>query len=486
MGRRDPARGPADGRLVTDLLVSGGVVITLDEGRRVIPDGAVAITGGRIAAVGPRAAVEAAHPAPAKRLDARGKAVLPGLIDAHAHAGHALVKTMGSGDSAAWSEACRIIYTTASPPEFWAAEARLAALERLMFGVTTGVSLLGGGDSVHRVDDPVFGEARARAVAEVGIRDMMAVGPTRPPFPRPYRGAAGGMVEVSFERQLETMGLLFERLHGRGRQLLCTLMPVYRESRHDALKAAEIGAQGRAVRDLGARFGARFHQDGHRSGSIAMADDMFGLLGPDAFLSHCTELTDEDIATLVRTGASVVHNPTAIAAVRGFCPVIRLLEAGVNVCVASDGAAPDRSTDMFRHMVQAMRYAQRAARDERLLPPGKALEMVTRDAAEALGLQDEIGSLEVGKRADLITVDMTAPHMAPANMPVWRVVCFASGADVRDVVVEGDVLMRDRAIPHLDAAGIVAEAEARAAEMLHASGLAHLAVEDPGWGRVRL
>jgi 5-methylthioadenosine/S-adenosylhomocysteine deaminase len=85
--------------------------------------------------------------------------------------------------------------------------------------------------------------------------------------------------------------------------------------------------------------------------------------------------------------------------------------------------------------------------------------------------------------ADIITVDMTAPHMAPANMPIWRLVCFASGADVRDVVVAGRVLMRDRVIPN--AAAIVAEAEAQAAAMLERSGLGALSVEAPGWGRTR-
>lgn len=462
------------------LLVTGGVLIALDPARRVIPDGAVAIQGGRITAVGPRAEVEAALPAPARVLDARGKAILPGFVDSHAHAGHGLVKTMGNGDSAAWMEACRVIYTTASPPSFWAAEARLAGLERLMAGVTTGVSLLGGGDSIMRVDSPAAGEARAQAIAEIGIREVMAVGPTRPPFPRRYDDR-----DVTFAEQLEVMGLLFERLHGKGLMRLCTLMPVYREAQHDAAKVAKIRAQGEAVRALGARFGARFHQDGHRNGSIAMADAMFGLLGPDAFLSHCVDLTDADIETLARTGAHVVHNPTAIAAVRGFCPVVRMLEAGVNVVIGSDGTAPDRSGDMLRHGFAAMRYAQQHARDDRLLPPGRILEMMTIDAARALGLDDEIGSLEPGKRADLITVDLTAPHMAPANMPVSRVIHFATGADVRDVVVEGRVLMEARRVPHLDPAAIVAEAEAATAAMLRQSGLEALTLEEPGWGRIR-
>ena len=458
---------------MADLLISGGTVITMDAARRVIPDGAVAVVGDRIVAVGPRAEIEAAHPAP-NRIDATGRAVLPGLIDSHGHAGHGLVKTLGSGDSTAWFHACRHIYTHASPPEFWRAEAALSALERLSFGITTGVSVLGGGDCVMRVDDPAHGIAHAAGVAAVGIRDVMAVGYTRPPFPAIYDGQP-----VSAERQLEVMRALFVALHGQGRQSLCTMMPVFRD---DEANRALIRQQGEEMLALAAAYGALFHQDGHRAGSIAAAHAEFGLLSSTAFLSHCTDLTDADFAALATTGAHVVHNPTAIAAVRGFCPVVRLLDEGVNVVIGSDGTAPDRSTDLFRHMVMARRYAQRAAADENLLPPGRVLEMVTVDAARALGRPD-LGALAPGMAADIITVDLTAPHMAPANMVVWRVVCFASGSDVRDVVVGGEVLMRDRVVP--DAAAIVAEAELRAEEMLAASGLGALAMEAPGWGMTR-
>lgn len=469
---------------MADLIVSGGTVIAMDGARRVIPDGAVAVTGGKIAAVGTRAEVEAAHAAP-KRIDARGKAVLPGLIDGHAHAGHGLVKTMGSGDSEAWSEACRVIYTLASPPAFWRAEAALAGLEALKFGVTTSVMLLGGGDSIGRVDDPAHGDAHVAGVSAIGIRRVMVLGPTRPPFPRPYRGVDGSVRDVAFEQQAETIGTLIERHHGRGRITCATLMPVYREATHDPAKVREIETQGRVIRDIGKKAGAPFHQDGHRGGSIEMADRMFGLLGPDAWLSHCTDLTDADIDTLVRTGTSVVHNPSAIAAVRGHCPAIAMMDRGVTVMIGSDGTAPDRSTDMFRHMFQAIRYHQRAARDERLMPPGKALEMVTIDAARGLGMADRIGSLEVGKEADIVTVDLTAPHMLPANMPVHRVVFFASGADVRDVVVGGEILMRDRVVPHVDETAVREAAEAETGAMLARSGMAAMIAEDPGWGRTR-
>ncbi len=468
-----------------DLLITGGTVITMDEGRRVIPDGAVAISGDSIVAVG--SAAELPRDA-AQVIDARGMAVLPGLIDGHAHAGHGLVKTLGGGNSAAWGEACRVIYTLASPPSFWRAEARLAALERLMFGVTTGLSLLGGGDSVMRADTPAHGAAHCEGVAEVGIRGIMAVGPTRPPFPRPYADAEGRERPVHFEQQLETIGQLIETWHGAdsGRLAVSTLMPVYRDSVHDPALVAEIERQGRVVQDLGRRHGTLFHQDGHRSGSIAMAGRMFGLLGPDALMSHSTDLTEADIDACVESGTRIVHNPSAIASVRGYCPVPTLLDRGVLVMLGSDGTAPDRSTDMFRHMFQCMRLHQREHRDERLMPPGKLLEMVTIDAARALHMEDRVGSLEPGKRADVITVDLRKPHLAPANMPVWRVVCFANGQDVDSVVVDGRVLMRGRRVPHLDLAEVLAAAEAETRAMLDRTGFAGLLAEPPTlWGRAR-
>jgi len=156
------------------------------------------------------------------------------------------------------------------------------------------------------------------------------------------------------------------------------------------------------------------------------------------------------------------------------------------VMIGSDGTAPDRGTDMFRHMVMCARVHQRAARDERLMPPGKLLEMITIDAARGLGRAADLGSLEVGKKADIITVDLATPHAYPPNMPVHRLVWFAQGADVRDVIVDGRVLMRDRAVPHLDEAAILAAAAREAQTMLARSGLAHLTRVDPGWGRVRL
>jgi cytosine/adenosine deaminase-related metal-dependent hydrolase len=470
-----------------DILITGGLVVTMNIERQVIENGAVAITGNRITAVGHAGTVAGQAKT---TIDAQGKAVLPGLIDGHAHAGHGLIKTMGGGDSNAWSRACEIVYTVGSTPDFWRAEAALAALERLSFGVTCGVSLLGGGDSIMRSDDPAHGVGHAEGVAQVGIRAIMAVGPTRPPHPRTYaswRGSDRREYGVDFDRQYDTTKTLLETVHGtqQGRMRVSTLMPVFHDGEQPADTLVLTEAQGRMIRELGQRHGTFFHQDGHRQGSIARAEKL-GLLGPDATLSHCTELTEADIAALRRTDTRVVHNPSAIASVRGRCPAIELLDQGVTVILGSDATAPDRSGDMFRHMFMAMRYHQRHFRDQRVLPPGKALEMVTIDAARAMGMDGEIGSLEPGKKADVITVDLSQPHMYPPNMPLYRLVCFAVGQDVRDVVCDGALLLRDRRFMQADSTAILAAAAAETEAMLARTGLGHMLATPEGfWGRTR-
>ena len=143
---------------MTDILIEHATVITVDPERRVIEDGAIAIVGNRIEAVGPTREVSAGRN-PKEVIDATRMACLPGLIDCHAHAGHGLVKSLGIGAGDAWGDACRTIYAHASTERFWAAEAALSGLERLKAGITCGVSLLGGGDDIHRSDHPAYGAA---------------------------------------------------------------------------------------------------------------------------------------------------------------------------------------------------------------------------------------------------------------------------------------------------------------------------------------
>ena len=475
-----------------DILITGGTVVTMDSTRRVLEDGAVAITGDRIVAVGPSGEL-------AKRFDARTtidaqrKIIMPGLIDGHGHAGHGLVKSLGM-DTEQWYPATEQIYARGSSVDFWRAEALLTGVEKVRFGVTTSLSFFGGGDMVMRTDDPAYGNAYMSAIDTVGLRFFLAVGPRRPPFPRTYTqwtGDSSRDVEVSFDRQLEVSESLIKTWNGagQGRLHIAMMFPTHHPETTPLAPAAlaELTAQARAARALSKRYGLLFTQDGHSRGSVKFADAVFDILGPDALLSHATGMTDEEIAIVARTGTKIVHNPSANAAMREQFRLVELLDAGVTVMLGSDGVAPDRSYDLFRHMFQAMRYHRAALKDTKVLPAGKVLEMVTIDAARALGLEKEIGSLEPGKKADVILVDWFRPHLVPMNMPLYRLAYFANGNDVSTVLVNGRVLMRDRVVLSVNEEEVLLMAQREANAAIRRTGLERLTETPDGfWGRSRL
>jgi cytosine/adenosine deaminase-related metal-dependent hydrolase len=471
-----------------DILITNGTIITMDGERRVLENAAIAIVGDRIAAIGPTEELEASFDAE-QVIDASDNVVMPGLIDGHGHAGHGLVKSLGT-DTGEWYGATESIYALGSTESFWRADALLTAVERLRFGVTTGLTYFGGGDSVMRTDDPRYGDAYLEAIREVGVRWFLAVGPRRPPFPRTYAhwdGDTRTEVQVSFERQLEVTEDLIQRWHGEsdGRINIAVMLPTHHpeNGRLSDADLQDLIRRSKATRDLSKQYGLLFTQDGHTRGTVKFAHEVLGILGPDALLSHATELTDEEIQICAETNTRIVHNPSAIASINGRCPATELMAAGVTVMLGSDGVAPDRSYDMFRHMFQAMRYHRFHFRDPDVLPAGKVLEMTTIDAARALGMEDEIGSLEVGKKADIIFIDMLQPHLYPAQMPLYRVAYFANGNDVETVIVNGQVLMLDRQVNTVDVASVLELAQQEIDAALERTGLQHLVATPEGfWG----
>ena len=317
---------------MADLIVAHGFVITMDEDRRMIEDGAVAVEKDRIVDVGPsRRDPVAPSGGRDHRCEPQGRDPRPDRCSRACRT--RIDKDLGAGDSGAWYRACDLAYTVASTPEFWHAEAQLAALERLKFGVTAGVSLLGGGDTILRTDDPAYGDAHCEGVAAVGTRSLVAVGPTRPPHPRTYARWAGDeqtRYPVDFATQLSD-------LRDADRPLAWHPRPAAQHCAHHADPARGAAgascrlpdfaaAKEQAVRtqDIARARGLIFTQDGHDKGSVAFAHEL-GILGPNALLSHATDLTDEEIRICADTGTMIAHNPSAIASVLGRCPAPELM-----------------------------------------------------------------------------------------------------------------------------------------------------------------
>jgi cytosine/adenosine deaminase-related metal-dependent hydrolase len=464
-----------------DLLITGGIVVTMDRARRVLEDGAVAIDGARIVDVGMSAEIGARWPA--KRvIDARRKIVLPGLVDAHGHGGHGLLKTIASDTPSLWGRVVTAVYFHFTTPEFWYAEGRLSALERLRFGVTTGLCVIG---SEPRSDDPELAGSHARAYAELGLREIVAVGPCNPPFPRPasrWRDGHRTRADFTFDQAIAGMEQVVERWHGAadGRiQVHLTpfvIVPSLDSSgptpadRAVALSVFDLEMT-RRVREIARHHGLRIHSDALGGMVRLAADDPNGLLGPDVLMQHCTGISLEEVAILARTDTRIGHAPMSGMLLRGRCPAIELLEAGATVAITTDGTSPRTSFDLFPAMRAAIRLHQLHFRDASVLPPGKALEMVTIDAARAIGLENQIGSLETGKRADVILIDGDQAHLAPLRMPVHRLVFEASGQDVATVIVDGRVLMEDRRVLCVDARAVIDSAEREAAAVIARAGL---------------
>lgn len=438
------------------LLIENGLIVTMDEDRRILPKGHVEIEDGRIVAVGdgPAGMRQAAT-----SIDARGMVVMPGFVDTHAHAGHTLTKGLGSA-SGQWMLTAGSIYARAVDTEFWAAEAALSVLERIKCGTATAALLFGGGPDVMRTEAPQAATAHLSVIADMGVRQMLALGPNRPTATHVYRDysqAEASERPVVPMEQLTVCADLIETWHKRNSRLrLAVCLPVFTAQELEDDAAFQLGL---AARQLARDKGVVFIQDGHREGSIAANSERLGPFEASSLLAHCIDLTQDDIAALKQSGAKVAHNPSALMSVYGRCPVPELRAEGITVSLGTDAAAPDRPFDMFRNMFVAHRYHACHLRDDTVLAPAQLLEMATIEGARALSWDKEIGSLEPGKRADIILIKARQAHLWPPVDPVQRVARFANGADVDTTIVDGRILMRGRRLVHHDEDAILERAE---------------------------
>jgi cytosine/adenosine deaminase-related metal-dependent hydrolase len=463
-----------------DVLVAGGAVITMDPSNRVIEDGAVAIKGDRIVDVGPTAEVRQRVAGARRTLDARRHAVLPGLIDTHGHGGHTLARAIGAHTRPyGWRAMIDHLYFRSTTEAYWYADGLLSALERLRFGTTTGIAMLG---SAPRTDRPEFARAFARGYGEVGNRLILGVGPARPPWPRKF-SYWDGMVKtdraVSYDEVIATTEELIATDHRSWDDRVHMWVSASRflaPSRFDPMFREEqipfARRQAADMRRLADKYRTGIHTHSY-GGAIQYVHDHFeGLLGPDVVLAHCTGLSPSEVDIFARTGTRVAHCPSSGRYTDDHepCPVPQLLEAGAIVAIATDGT--NSSTfDLFKDLRRATYIQRYEQRSRYVLPPGRALKMVTIDAARAIGRGDDLGSLEVGKKADVVLLDLWKPHLQPMHLLVDQIVAKGMGSDVTTVVCDGRIVLEAGRPTQVDESEILDRAVAEAGLMKERAGV---------------
>ncbi|MFF0345795.1 amidohydrolase family protein [Kribbella sp. NPDC004875] len=447
-----------------DLLIRNAIVLTMDPDFRVLAPGAVAVRADRIVAVGPDAELGTAYRA-TREIDAEGQIALPGLIDSHGHGGHTLIRGWYEGATAdRWLEIFNDFYRTHTTEGFWYADGLLAAAERALAGVTTGLSYPG---STPCLDELTAVRAGARAYREVGLRHVAAVGPGPGPWPHVY----GGTTKLSLADELELTSVAMAELPTD--DLMCSVLPSPSNLTMDPAGAAsdephpDTPVVWEHVAGLSRKHDVPIHAHAFRGMVTQAVRFVPEIVGPRLHLAHCTSQTRKDLDLIAEHRCSVAHGPYTHANVKAPCHVLELLEGGANVVIATDGAAPDRSFDLLAQVHPAIQWQRIQANDVQVLPAAKALSMVTIDAARALGLSDDLGSLEPGKKADIILVDGRAPHFQPLlpELAAHRLAYAANGNDVSTVIVDGRIIVRNQQLQTADITelGSRATTESRAA-----------------------
>ena len=448
-----------------DILVTGGLVVTQAASQPVIQDGAVAIAGGRIVAVGPSAEVAGRYSA-RKTLPARGKAVLPGLIDTHHHFLQNFHK--GTRDDLTlldWIDhvsvpriKCAVQDYARGNYDLQRHASRLGCANAIRAGITT---ILNMEWATHPSVVDVLEQAGLRVVHTLTMTDQWISPEVLLPTDRLValseelrercQSSANG--RVSFRYGLACPNSCSVPLIGQVRALA---------DRHGVpihIHIAETKYEWDNIHNL---FGVSPTRHLHN----------LGLLGPDVLGAHCIWLDDDDIELFRQTGTKVAHNPECNMKIAdGIAPITKLLEAGVVVSLGTDSCAVNDNMDMFEAMRTAAFLQKVTTMNPQVLPAEQTLQMATLGGAQALGMDRDIGSLEVGKKADLILVDLTASHMRPVNKIENSLVYCASSHDVESVICDGRVIMEKGQIVTFEEETWVSEAVNFAYERFRAEGI---------------
>jgi 5-methylthioadenosine/S-adenosylhomocysteine deaminase len=441
----------AQQRRAISLVVAGGTVITENDAHTVLAPGSVAVDGTDIVEVGAPDAVAAKYQ-PRETVDARGQIVLPGLINTHTHAPMVIYRGLAD-DLALMDWLQKYIFPAEAKtvsPEMVRIGTRLAALEMIESGTTTFADMY------------YFEEEIARATFGAGLRGVL--GQTIIQFPvADARTPAEALARAErFIREFKDNGLIVPAVAPHA---------LYTNDKATLVASAELGRKYGVpviIHFSETEDEVRTAREQYRM-TPAAALESIGFWGPKTLAAHGVWVTDDDIAILKKHGVGIAHNPESnMKLASGAAPVTKYLAAGVSVGLGTDGAASNNDLDMFEAMRQAAFLAKLSTRDPTAVPAKTALDLATIGGAHALGMDRQVGSLEAGKRADLIVVSMREARQTPIYDPISHLVYTTRGDDVRTTIVNGKILMKDRQVRTLDKAAVIADANRLAARVREA------------------
>jgi 5-methylthioadenosine/S-adenosylhomocysteine deaminase len=447
--------GAAEKREPADLMIINGIVLTMDGNRAIYDNGAVVVRGDVIVAVGARSMLEAKYHAD-QAIDAQGGLILPGFINGHTHVPMTLFR--GLHDDVTLND---WLYKYIFPAEaknvneqFVRWGTRLGAAEQIRSGVTTFADM-------YYFEDAVAEETKA-----AGMRGVL--GETFIDFPAPDNKSEAEMLAYA-EKFLKKW---------RGDPLIhAAVAPhsIYTCSKKTLQDAAALARKYQAPILIHTAEMKKEWQDSNEQNGMSPVQylDKIGLLGADVISAHCIFVDQADQKTLAERQVGCVHNPSSnMMIASGVSPVAELRAAGVAVGLGTDGpAGSNNDLDLMEEIDLAAKLAKITKMDPLALNAKAVVEMATIDGARALHMEREIGSLEAGKKADLIVIGLDEPNAVPMYDVYAQIAYALKGNDVQTVIIGGRVVMRNRRLLSVDEKAAIAEARKYKASIAASLGL---------------
>src|SRR5450631_2576958 len=425
-----------------DMIVSGGIVVTMDGARAILHDGSVVIKGDAIVAIGPRAEVENRYKG-AQVIDARGRLVLPGFINGHTHVPMTLFR--GLHDDVTLNDwLYKYIFPAEAKnvnEEFVRWGTKLAAAEQIRSGVTTFADM-------YYFEDAVAEETKA-----AGMRGVL--GETFIDFPAPDNKTNAEMLAYTekFLKKWQGDALIHAAPAPHS---------IYTCSKKTIQDAAALARKYHAPFLMHVSEMKKEWEDSEKANGMSPVQylEKIGVLGPDLVAAHCIFVDETDRKLLAERQVGCVHNPSSnMMIASGVSPVPEMRAAGVAVGLGTDGpAGRNNDKDLMEEIDLAAKLAKISKMNPLALNAKAVVEMATIDGARALHMEKEIGSLEAGKKADLILISLDEPNAVPMYDVYAQIAYSLKGSDVETVVIGGRVVMRDRKLLTVDEAVVLEKA----------------------------